>query len=105
MDDVYNNIDYYNPNRNRKILIVLDDMIANMMTNNKIQAIIKAIFIRCLKLNVSLVFITQSYFSVQNEVRLNCTYYLIMNIDNTRKVKNIAINHSVDIQYKDFMKI
>ena len=62
-------------------------------------------FIRCRKLNVSLVFITQSYFSVPKDVRLNSTHYLIMKINNKRELQNIAVNHSVDINYKDFMKI
>ena len=70
MDDVYENIDNYNPNSQRKILIVFDDMIADM-SNKKFQAIIKELFIRCRKLNISLLFITQSYFSVPKEVRLN----------------------------------
>ena len=71
MDHVYENIDDYNPNRQRKSLIVFDDMIADNMTNKKFQAIIKEIFIRRRKLNISLVFITQSYFSVPKDVRLN----------------------------------
>ena len=62
MDDVYENIDDYNSNRNRKILIVFDDMITDIMTNKKFEAIIKDLFIRCSKLNIALVFITQSYF-------------------------------------------
>ena len=65
MDDIYENIDDYNPNRKRKILIVFDDMIAYVMTNKKFQKIIKELFIRCRKLNISLVFITQSYFLSQ----------------------------------------
>ena len=69
MDDVYENIDDYNPNRKRKILIVFDDTIADIMTNKKFQDIIKGLFIRCRKLNISLVFITQSYFSVPKDVR------------------------------------
>ena len=60
MDDVYNNIDDYNPRRKTKILIVFDDVIADIMTNKRFQAIIKELFIRCRKLNISLVFITQS---------------------------------------------
>ena len=60
MDDIYKNIYEYNPNRKRKILIVFDDMIADIMTNKKFQSIIKELFIRCRKLNISLVFITQS---------------------------------------------
>ena len=105
MDDVYENIDNYNPSRKRKILIVFDDMIADIMTNKKFQAIIKELFIRCRKLNISLVFITQSYFSVPKDVRLNSTHYLIMKINNKRELQNIAINHSADIDYKDFVKI
>ena len=105
MDDVYENIDDYNPNRKRKILIVFDDMIADIMTNKKFQAIIKELFIRCRKLNISLVFITQSYFSVPKDVRLNSTHYLIMKINNKRELQNIATNHSADIDYKDLLKI
>ena len=105
MDDVHENIDEYSPNRERKILIVFDDMIADIMTNKKFQAIIKDLFIRCRKLNISLVFITQSYFSVPKDVRLNSTHYLIMKINNRRELQNIAITHSADIDYKDFMKI
>ena len=105
MDDVDENIDDYNPNRQRKVLIVFDDMIADIMTNKKFQAIIKELFIRCRGLNISLAFITQSYFSVPKDVRLNSTHYLIMKINNKRELQNIAINHSADIDYKDFMKI
>ena len=75
------------------------------MTNKKFQTIIKELFIRCRKLNISLVFITQSYFSVPEEVRLNSTHYLIMKIHNKRELKQIAINHSADIDYKHFEKI
>ena len=105
MDDVYENINDYNPNRRRKILTVFDDMIADIMTNKKFQAILKELFIRCRKINISLVFITQSYFSVPKDVRLNSTHYFIMKINNKRELQNIAINHSADIDYKDFMKI
>ena len=105
MNDVYEKSDNYNPNRKRKILIVFDDMIADIMTNKKIQSLIKELFIRCRKLNISLVFITQSYFSVPKDVRLNSTHYLIMKINNKRELQNIAINHSADIDFKDFMKI
>ena len=104
-DDVYQNIDDYNPSRKRKILIVFDDMIADIMSNKKFQAIIKELFIRSRKVNISLVFITQSYFSVPKDVRLNSTHYLIMKINNKRELQNIAINHSADIDYKDFVKI
>ena len=103
MDDIYSNIDDYTPKRKRKILIMFDDMIDDIMTNKKFQAIIKELFLRCRKLNISLVFITQSYFSVQKEVRLNSTRYLIMKIHKKRELKNIAINHSADTDYKEFL--
>ena len=83
-----------------EILIVFDDMIADIMTNKKSQAIIKELFIRC---SISLVFITQSYFCVPKEVRLNSTHYLIMKIQNKSELRNIATNHSADINYKNFM--
>ena len=105
MDDVYENIDEYNLIRKRKILIVFDDMIADVIANKKFQAIIKELFIRCRKFNTSLVFITQSYFSVPKDFRLNSIHYLIMKINNRKELQNIAINHSADIDYKDFMKI
>ena len=76
MDDIYNNIDDCNPSVKRKILIVFDDMIADIKANKKFQTIIKKLFIRCRGMNISLVFITQSYFSVSKEVRLNSTHYL-----------------------------
>ena len=105
MDDVYENINDYNPIRKRKKLIVFDDMIADIMTNKRFQAIIKELFIRCRKLNISLVFITQSYFSVPKDVRLNSTHYLIMKTNKKREVQNIAVNHSADIDCNGFMKI
>ena len=105
MDDVYENIDDYNPSRKRKILIAFDNMIAEIMINEKFQAIMKELFIRCRKLNISLVFITQSDFSVSEDVRLNSTHYLIMKINNKREFQNVATNHSADIDYKDFVKI
>ena len=89
----------------KKMSIVFDDMIADIMTNKKFQAIIKDLFIRCRKINISLVFITQSYFSVPKEVRLNSTHYLIMKIHNKRELISIATNHSADIGYKHSMNI
>ena len=74
MDDVYNNINDYSPNRKRRIFIMFEDMIANIMTNKDFQAIIKELFIRCRKLNLSLVFMTQSDFFVPKEFRLNSAH-------------------------------
>ena len=103
MDDVYDNINDYSPIRKRKKLIVFDDMIAYIMGNKKFQAISKELFIRCRKLNISLVFITQSYFSVPKDVRLNSTHYLIMKINNRKKLQKTAINHSAGNDYRDFI--
>ena len=105
LNDVYENIDHYNLNRGKKMLIVFYDMIADIMANEKFQSIIKELFVRFRRLNISLVFITQSSFSVPKDVRLNSTHYLIMKIKNKRELQNIATNHSADIDYKDFMKI
>ena len=105
MDYVYSTINDYNPKNKRKILFVFDYMIPDIMTNQKFKTINKELFIRCRKLHISLVFITQSYFKVPEDVRLNSTHYLIMKIDNRRKLQNIVIDHSTDINYEDFMKI
>ena len=105
MDDVYENINDYNPNRKRKNLTVFDDMIADIITNRRFKAIIKELLIRCRKLNIRLVFITQSYFSVPKDIRLNSTHYFILKINSRRELQNLAFNHSVDIDYNDFIKI
>ena len=75
MCNVYKNINYYNPDKENKILIVFDDMIADMI-QNKLNSIVTELFIRGSKLNISLVFITQSYFKVPKDVRLNTTHFL-----------------------------
>ena len=93
MHDVYKNIDHYNPDKENKILIVFDDMIADMINNKKLNSIITELFIRGRKLNISLVFITQSYFKVPKDVRLNTTHFFIMKIPNKRELQQIAINH------------
>ena len=103
MQDVYKNIEDYNPGKKRIILIVLDDMIADMINNKKLNPIITELFIRGRKLNVSFVFITQSYFKLQKDVRLNSTQFFIMKILNKGELQQIA--HSSDIDCKDFMKI
>ena len=106
MDHFYQNIDDHNPNRqNWKIVIAFYDMIADIMKNKKIQAIIKELFIGCRKLDIPLVFITQSYFSVPKDVWLNSIHYLIMKINNRKESENITINHSEDIDYNDFVRI
>ena len=86
MDDVYENIDDYKPSTKRKILIVFGDMIADIMINKKFQAVIKELFIRYRKVNMSLVFMTLSYFSVPKDVRLNSMHYLIIKIRSRKEL-------------------
>ena len=105
MDDIYNNIDYYNTSRKREMLIVFDDTIVDVMSSKKFQAIIIELFIRCRKLNISLAFIAQFYCSVPKEVRLNFMHYLIIKIHNQKKPQQIAINHSADTDYKYILEI
>ena len=105
MQDVYKNIDEYNLDKERKILIVFDDMIADMINNKKLNSIVTELFIRGRKLNISLVFITQSYFKVPKDVRLNPNHFFITKIPNKRELQQIALNHSLDISSKDFTNI
>ena len=105
MRDVYKNIEDYNLGRERKILIVFDDMIADMINNKKLNPIVTELFIRGRKLNISLVLFTQSYFKVPKDIRLNSTHFFIMKILNKREFQQIALNHSSYIDFKDFMKI
>ena len=96
MQDVYKNIDEYNIDKEHEILIVFDDMIADMINNKKLNSIVTELFIRGRKLNIFLVFITQSYFKVAKDVRLNTTLFFITKIPNKRKLQQIALNHSSD---------
>ena len=105
MDDIFKNIEDYNKKRKRKVLIVFDVMISHVMSNKKAQQVLKELFIRCMKLNTSLCSLTQSYFSVTKDVRLNCTHYILFKLNNKRELQNIVINHSADIDYKDFVNI
>ena len=89
----------------KNVLIVFDDMIADMINNNKLDLIVTELFIRGIKLNISILFITQSYFKVPKDVRLNSTHFFIMKIPNKRELQQIALNHSSNIDFKDFMKI
>ena len=105
MHDVYINIDEYNPDIEHKIWIIFDDMITDMIHNKKLNSIVTELFIRGKKLNISLVFITQSYFKVPKDVRLNTSHFFIAKIPNKRELQQIAINHSSDINTKDFANI
>ena len=105
MQDVYKDINDYNPDKENKILMVFDDMIPDMINNEKLNSIVTELFIRGRKLNISLVFITQSYFKDPKDVRLNTTLIFIMKIPDKRELQQIAINHSPDIDFKDLVKI
>ena len=97
--DAFKNIEEY------KTFLVFDDMIADMINTKKLNPVVTELLIRGRKLNISLVFITQSYFKVPKDVRLNSTHFFIMKIPNKRELQQIALNHSSDIDFKDFIKI
>ena len=103
--DVYKNIGKYNPDKENKILIVFNDTIADMIHNKKLNLIVTKLFIRGRKLNISLVFIIQSYFKVRKAVRSNTSPFFITKIPNKRELQHIAINRSSDINTKDFSNI
>ena len=105
MDDIYKNIEEYNPNKRGKILIVFDDMIADMLSNKKLNPKVTELLIRGRKLNISLVFITQFYFVVSKTIRLNSTHYFVMKISNKRELQQIAFIHSSDIDFQDFVNL
>ena len=105
MNDVLEDINNYNKKRDKKVLIIFDDMIADIMRSEKFKAIVKELFIRCRKLNISIVFIMQSYFRTPKDARLNSTYYILMKIDHKKELKSIAEEHSCHLDFKDFLKI
>ena len=100
MQDVHKNIEVSNPGKKRKVLVVFDDMTADTITNKKLNSIVTELFIRGIKLNISIVFITQTYFKVPKDVRLN----FITKIPNKRELQQIPLNHSSDIDFKNFIK-
>ena len=96
MQHVYKNIEEYNLIKKRKVLIIFDDMIADMINNKNLNPEVSELFVRGRKLNISIVFITQSYFKVSKDVRLNSTHFFILKIPNKRELQQIALNHSSD---------
>ena len=104
-NDVLDYINNYNKNRDKKVLIVFDDMIADIEYNKSFKRIIKELFYRACKINVSIVFITQSYFRALKDARLNSTHYILMKIGNKKELKRIAEKKSGHLDYKDFLKI
>ena len=105
MKDFYTNIEEHNLGKKRKVLIVFDDMIADIINNEKPNPVATDMFVRYRKLNISIVFITQLYSKVPKEVRLNNKHFFIMIISNKKAFQQIAINHPSDVDFKDFMKI
>ena len=105
MNDVLEDINNYNKKRDKKVLIIFDDMIADIMRSEKFKAIVKELFIRCRKLNISIVFITQSYFRAPKDARLNSTHYILMKMGNKKELKSIAEENSGHLDFKDFLKI
>ena len=105
MDDIYKNNEEYNPNKKRKMLIPFDDIIADMLSSKRSNAIVTELFITGRKLNISLVFIAQSYFAMPKSIKLNFTHYFIIKIRNKQELQQIAFNHSSDIDFKDFMNL
>ena len=105
MGNVYKNISYYNPDKENKILIVFDDMIADMIHNKKLNSIVTELFIRGRKLSISLVCIMQSYFKVPKDVTLNTTHFFIAKIPSKRELQQIATNDLSVISTKYFIII
>ena len=105
MNDVQEDINSYNKNRNKKVLIIFDDMIADIIRSEKLKAIVKELFTWCRKLNISIVFITQSYFRTPKDARLNSTHYILMKTGNKKELKSIAEENSGHLDFKDFLKI
>ena len=102
MNDVLEDINNYNENRDKKVLIIFDDMIADIMRKGKFKAIVKELFIRCRKLNISIVFIAQSYFRTLILKILNSTHYILMKIGDKKELKSIAEENSGHLDSKDF---
>ena len=105
MNDVLDDINNYNKNRDKKVVIVFDDIIADIEYNKNFKRITKELFYRARKVNVSIVFITQSYFRALKDARLNSTHYILMKIGNKKELKGIADEKSGHLDYKDFLKI
>ena len=105
MNDVLDDINNYNKNRDKKVLIVFDDMIADIEYNKNFKRIIKELFYRARKINISIVFITQSYFRALKDAILNSTHYILMKIGNKKELKIIAEEKSGHLEYIDFLKM
>ena len=104
MSNASDDINSYNKNRDKKVLIIFD-MIADIEYNTDFKKIIKKVFFMGRKINVSIVFITQSYFRALKDARLNSTHYILVKISNKKELRKIAEEKSGHLGYKDFLKI
>ena len=93
MGDIYKEIEEYNQNKKRKILIVFDNMISDMLSNKKLNPIVTEIFISDSKIIISLGFIIQSYVAIPKNIRLNSAHYFIMKIPNKQELQQTVFNH------------
>ena len=105
MNDVYADISNYKKKRENKVLIVFDDMIADIEYNKNFKKMIKELFYRGRKMNISIVFITQCYFRALKDARLNSTHYVLIKIGNKKELRSIAEEKSGNVDYKDFLKM
>ena len=105
MNDAYADISNYNKKRENKVLIVFDDMIADIEYNKNFKKMIKELFYRGRKMNISIVFITQCYFRALKDARLHITHYILMKIGNKKELRRIAEEKSGNADYKDFLKM
>ena len=103
MQDVYKKIEEYNISKKRQVLIVFDDMIAGIIHHKNLNAVVTELFIRDRKLNISIVFITESYFKLAKDVRLNSTNFFSMKISSKRELQQIVLDHSSDNDLKYFI--
>ena len=103
--NVLDDINNYNKNRDKKVLTVFDDMIADIEYNKNFKRIIKELFYRARKINISIIFIMHSYFRALKDARLNSTHYILMKINNKKELKRIAEEKSGHLDYKDFLKM
>ena len=92
MNDIYKNIDEYNPDEKQKILIMFDDMITDIFSNNKLNPTKTELFIKGRKQNISLVFITQSYFAVSRNIKLSSTCYFILQLNKLQLIIHLILN-------------
>ena len=105
IDDVYENLEDYNPTKKRIVATVFNDMIADMDANKKLNSIVTELFLRGRKIDIYLAFLAQSYFKVHKTIRINATHCFIMKIPNSKRHQQIASSHSYHIDFRDFMNL